>query len=98
MENNINEKYTLPLIPLRGLTIFPGMLLTFEVERDSSVTALNNAVNKERLIFLSSQIIRKISTVSGVSIHYQSTCCNLPVKTAKTCRHPTRYIMPCFFN
>ena len=56
MENNINEKYTLPLIPLRGLTIFPGMLLTFEVERDSSVTALNNAVNKERLIFLSSQI------------------------------------------
>ena len=56
MESIINNNFTLPLIPLRGLTIFPGMLLTFEVERTSSVTALNNAVNSERLIFLASQI------------------------------------------
>ncbi len=56
MENIINNLFSLPLIPLRGLTIYPGMLLTFEVERTASVTALNNAVNSERLIFLASQI------------------------------------------
>ena len=56
MENVINNLFSLPLIPLRGLTIYPGMLLTFEVERAASVTALNNAVNSERLIFLASQI------------------------------------------
>ena len=56
MENVIDNSFSLPLIPLRGLTIYPGMLLTFEVERTASVTALNNAVNSERLIFLASQI------------------------------------------
>ena len=28
-----NEVLSLPLLPLRGLNVFPGMLLTFDVER-----------------------------------------------------------------
>ena len=45
----------MPLLPLRGMTAFPGMLLSFDVERPFSVTALNTAMNGDRLIFLTSQ-------------------------------------------
>ena len=49
------EIIRLPLLPLRGLNVFPGMLLTFDVERPASVAALGAAVKKNSLIFLSAQ-------------------------------------------
>ena len=45
----------MPLLPLRGMTAFPGMLLSFDVERPFSVAALNTAMNGDRLIFLTAQ-------------------------------------------
>ena len=45
----------MPLLPLRGMTAFPGMLLSFDVERPFSVAALNAAMGGERLIFLVAQ-------------------------------------------
>ena len=50
-----NEVLSLPLLPLRGLNVFPGMLLTFDVERPASVAALGAAVKRSSLIFLSAQ-------------------------------------------
>ena len=52
----INETLrTMPLLALRGLSVFPGMLLTFDVERSASVAALNMAVRTDQLIFLAAQ-------------------------------------------
>ncbi len=45
----------MPLLPLRGMTAFPGMLLSFDVERPLSVAALNTAMNGDRIIFLTAQ-------------------------------------------
>ncbi|MBO4330834.1 MAG: LON peptidase substrate-binding domain-containing protein, partial [Oscillospiraceae bacterium] len=45
----------MPLLPLRGMTAFPGMLLSFDVERTFSVAALNAAMNGDRIIFLTAQ-------------------------------------------
>lgn len=45
----------LPLLPLRGLTIFPYMTLHFDVGREKSIKAVEEAMNGEQLIFLSSQ-------------------------------------------
>ena len=45
----------MPLLPLRGMTAFPGMLLSFDVERPFSVAALNTAMNGDRIIFLTAQ-------------------------------------------
>ena len=39
-----NEIRTLPMLPLRGLSVFPAMLLSFDVERNASVAALDAAV------------------------------------------------------
>ena len=46
---------TLPLLALRGLSVFPGMLLNFDVERAISTSALDAALNGDRSIFLIAQ-------------------------------------------
>ena len=49
-----NTTFTMPLLALRGITVFPGMLLTFDVERQASVGALEQAGDKQ-LLFLTAQ-------------------------------------------
>lgn len=43
---------SLPMMALRGLTVFPGMMLTFEVERSMSIAALNMAMSDDQIIYL----------------------------------------------
>ncbi len=43
------------VLPLRGLNIFPGMLLSFDVERPVSLAALNCAQTADQEIFLVTQ-------------------------------------------
>lgn len=49
------KKQALPLLPLRGLTVFPYMILTFDVGRDKSIKALDEAMINNQLIFLVAQ-------------------------------------------
>lgn len=55
----MSETYTrtekLPMIALRGLTMFPDVILTFDVERDPSLRALEMSVIGNRDIFLVAQ-------------------------------------------
>lgn len=46
----------LPLIPLRDLVIFPSTLVPFIIGRRSSIQALEKAMEKDKMILLSSQI------------------------------------------
>lgn len=46
---------TLPLLPVRDVVIFPYRILPLFVGRTSSINAVNEALNKDRLMFLSSQ-------------------------------------------
>ena len=46
---------SLPLLALRGLSVFPGMVLTFDVERQASLNAINTAMQADQLIFLAAQ-------------------------------------------
>jgi len=46
---------TMPVIPLRGLTAFPGMVFHFDVGREKSVNALEKGMMSDQLIFLVSQ-------------------------------------------
>ena len=43
---------SLPMMALRGLTVFPGMMLTFEVERSMSIAALNMAMSDDQIIYM----------------------------------------------
>ena len=54
MENNKIEK--LPLLALRGILVYPSMVIHLDVGREKSIASLENAMmNEEQLIFLSSQ-------------------------------------------
>jgi len=53
--NEVCEKYTLPLLPMRGVIAFPGVSLSFEVARSFSKTALETAQKLGSFIFLVAQ-------------------------------------------
>ena len=50
------EEKILPLIPLRGISIFPHMVIHFDVGRDKSVQALEKSMMEDSIIFLCTQI------------------------------------------
>ncbi|MDO4869957.1 MAG: endopeptidase La [Bacillota bacterium] len=49
------EFLDLPMIPLRGLSVFPNMVLHFDIGREKSINALEKAMVNNQYIFLSSQ-------------------------------------------
>lgn len=63
MDENIIEKTEfMPMLALRGIAVFPNMVLNFDVERPASAAALNIANDGDRRIFLLSQ--KEIATES----------------------------------
>ena len=51
-----NRTIDLPMIPLRGLSVFPNMVLHFDIGREKSINALEKAMVNNQYIFLTSQI------------------------------------------
>ena len=52
-----NEKQimTLPVVPLRGMTIMPDTIIHFDLNRDKSIQALESAMMRGGLLFLVTQ-------------------------------------------
>lgn len=48
-------KKIMPLIPLRGLTVFPNMVLHFDIGREKSIAALEKAMMINQTVFLVAQ-------------------------------------------
>ena len=55
IKRNEDGKLVLPLIPLRGLTIFPNMVLHFDIGREKSINAMEKAMIADQYIFLVTQ-------------------------------------------
>src|SRR5690349_1220593 len=49
------RRRTIPLLPLRDITVFPHMVSQLFVGRERSINALNEAMNRDKEIFLSAQ-------------------------------------------
>lgn len=49
------EIYRLPILPLRGLAIFPSTITHFEVAREKSIKALEEAMENDQVVFLTTQ-------------------------------------------
>lgn len=55
-ENTLDsDVMELPMIPLRGLSVFPNMVLHFDIGREKSINALERAMIMNQHIFLASQ-------------------------------------------
>ena len=51
-KKNKTEPVSLPMLPLRGLMVFPHMVLHFDVGRKKSVAALEQAMEENQRIFI----------------------------------------------
>ena len=67
--------WNLPVLALRGLTVFPHMSLSLDVEREVSLRALEKAMEGDQRIFLVTQ--REIGTEAP--------------EVCPTCNHPQSY-------
>lgn len=67
----------LPLIPLRGITIFPYMVIHFDVGREKSILALEEAMLVDQKIFLVSQKEAKVEEPEEEDIYTMGTICNI---------------------
>ena len=77
----------IPVIALRGLTVFPDLTLSFDVEREISIYALDSAMDTdERLVFLVTQ--RDIATLAPTEddLYTVGTICRILqiLKTSET--------------
>ena len=76
----------IPVIALRGLTVFPDLTLSFDVEREISIYALDSAMEGDRTIFLVTQ--REIATTAPTEedLYTVGTVCRILqiLKTSET--------------
>ena len=75
----MEERLTLnlPVLALRGLTVFPELTLSFDVEREISIYALDSAMEADRRIFLVTQ--RDIATAhpTEADLYAVGTVCHI---------------------
>ena len=55
IKKRVARSSSLPLLALRGLVVFPGMLLHFDVGRQKSIQALNASMGADQIIYLVTQ-------------------------------------------
>lgn len=77
MTDNTIQTKTLPLLALRGLHVFPEMLLTFDVERTASIGALGMAAKSGQLIFLAAQKSLTADMPQQEDIYQVGTVCRV---------------------
>jgi len=69
----IIKKQVLPILPLRGLTVFPYMTLPFDVGRTKSIKALEEAMINNQLILLVTQKDARVDSPSEEDLYKVGT-------------------------
>ncbi len=78
MEQNYTKiEHELPLIPLRGLAIFPYMILNFDVGRDISLKALDAGALNDDIVFLTSQKEAETDDPTTEDFYHVGTICKI---------------------
>ena len=65
----------LPVLPLRGLTAFPNMIIHFDVGRMMSIRALEASMKNEQRLFLTAQRELKTDTPTADDLYQLGTVC-----------------------
>ena len=74
---DLNNFEDIPIVPLRGLVVYPNMTLHFDVGRKKSVAALNTAMDTHQMIFLVSQIDSSIEDPSERDVYEVGVICKV---------------------
>ena len=72
----------IPVLPVKDVVLFPSVILPLFVGRDSSIAAVNAALEKDRLIFLSAQKdgLADVVTPDGI---YENGCVGMIMRMHK---------------
>ncbi|NMF05494.1 endopeptidase La [Clostridium beijerinckii] len=73
----MKKLYTIPLIPLRGLTVFPSVVVHFDVGREKSIAAIEQAMLDEQEVFLVCQKDSMIEEPNQDEIYSIGTICKI---------------------
>ena len=76
-KNKTIEGSRIPMVALRGLCVFPEMLMSFDVERPASVGALAQAGKENQLIFLAAQKDLSVEVPEASDIYEVGTVCRI---------------------
>lgn len=74
---DLNNFEDIPVVPLRGLVVYPNMTLHFDVGRKKSVAALNTAMDTHQMIFLVSQIDSSIEDPRERDVYEVGVICKV---------------------
>ena len=75
--NDMGERTLVPLLPLRDIVVFPHMVVPLFVGREKSISALEEAMNKEKDILLSAQINPKTNDPKPEDIYKIGTLASI---------------------
>ncbi|AGX44086.1 endopeptidase La [Clostridium saccharobutylicum] len=73
----MKKLYTIPLIPLRGLTVFPNVVVHFDVGREKSTEAIEQAMLDNQEIFLVGQKDSRVEEPCQDEIYSIGTICKI---------------------
>ncbi len=71
------QSLTMPALALRGLTVFPNMLVHFDVSREASIRALDEAMAENSNLFLVSQRDVAVEEPEEEDLYTIGTVCNI---------------------
>lgn len=90
------ERFTkglnLPVLPLRGVVMFPKMMLNFDVNRKRSKKAVDMAVEGDQLIFLTAQMDAGVNEPAVDDIYKVGVVCRIK-QVVKEDRKATRVVV-----
>ena len=87
-----NPNMNLPVLPLRGVVMFPKMMLNFEVNRKHSKNAVDAAVDSDRLIFVTAQMDAGVNEPTVDDIYKVGVVCSIK-QVVKEDNKPTRVVV-----
>ena len=76
-EFELSNVSTMPVIALRGITVFPNVMIHFEVAREISVKALEDAMSAGQPVFLVAQKDISVEEPSSRDLYTVGTISNI---------------------
>lgn len=92
METLGSNILNLPVLPLRGLVVFPKTLLHFDVGRKKSQNAISLAMKNDQKIFLTAQKNPSVKEPEGSDLYSMGVVCRI-VQVIKQTDNTTRIIV-----
>lgn len=74
-KTEIGQMFTMPLIPLRGMTILPNAVIHFDLNREKSVQALEHAMTEGGRVFLVTQTVPGVDAPDNTQLYRVGTIC-----------------------